>query len=71
MHQKFGLNVRFATFWPYFYKFKASLRRYVFGECQDNKVVNISNRIMRPTLIARSELGSWLVFGRDGGRIFI
>ena len=36
-----------------------------------DKVVNISNRILRPTLIARSELGSWLVFGRDGGRIFI
>jgi hypothetical protein len=29
------------------------LRMYVFGECQDNKVVNISNRILQPTLIAR------------------
>ena len=70
LHQKIRLNVLLATFRPHFHQFKASLRLYVFGERKDDKDANISNRIPRPTLIGRSELGSWLVFGRDGGRSF-
>jgi hypothetical protein len=52
--------VHFTTLRTHFYKFKISWRLYVFGECQNNKVVNISNRILRLTLIGRSELESWL-----------
>ena len=63
--------MRFATFKPHFYEFKVSLRLYVYCECQDNKIAKISNRIRLPTLKGRPELGSWLVFGRDGGRSFI